>query len=67
MYRVDDIAFDDYYVDSVEMNLETCDVYLRVLFHKEDKRVERRKIYKFETDCNVDINKLIVELEKLIK
>jgi hypothetical protein len=67
MYRVDDIAFDDYNVDSVEMDLNSCDVYLRVLFHKEDKRVERRKTYKFETDCNVDVNKLIVELEKIIK
>jgi hypothetical protein len=67
MYRVDDVAFDEYSVESVEMNLESCDVHLRVLFSKEDKRIERRKSYKFESDCDVDINKLILELEKIIK
>jgi hypothetical protein len=67
MYRVDDIAFDEYSVESVEMNLDSCDVHLRVLFSKEDKRIERRKLYKFESDCNVDINKLILELENIIK
>jgi hypothetical protein len=67
MYRVEDIAFDEYKVESVEMDLESCDVHLRVLFSKEDKRIERRKSFRFETDCNVDVNKLIVELEKIIK
>ena len=67
MYRVDDIAFDEYKVESVEMNLESCDVHLRVLFSKEDKRIERRKTYRFETDCNVDVNKLIEELKNIIK
>ena len=67
MYRVEDIAFDEYHVESVEMNLDTCDVHLRVLFSKEDKRIERRKSYRFETNCDVDVNKLIVELEKIIK
>jgi hypothetical protein len=67
MYRVDDIAFDEYSVESVEMNLKSCEVHLRVLFSKEDKRIERKKLYKFETNCDVDINKLILELEKIIK
>jgi hypothetical protein len=67
MYRIDDVAFDEYYVESVEMNLESCEVHLRVLFSKEDKRIERRKLFKFETDCDVNINKLIVELEEIIK
>ena len=67
MFRVEDIAFDEYKVESVEMDLESCDVHLRVLFSKEDKRVERRKTYKFETDCNVDVNKLIEELKSILK
>ena len=67
MYRVDDIAFDEYKVESVEMDLESCDVHLRVLFSKEDKRVERRKSFRFDTDCNVDVNKLIEELKCIIK
>jgi hypothetical protein len=67
MYRVDDIAFDEYKVQSVEMDLESCDVHVRVLFSKEDKRIERRKSFRFETDCNVDVNKLIEELKSIIK
>jgi len=67
MYRVEDIAFDEYHVESIEMDLESCDVYLRVLFSKEDKRIERRKSFRFETDCNVDVNKLIEELKNIIK
>ena len=67
MYRVDDIAFDEYSVETVELDLKTCDAYLRVLFSKEDKRIERRKTYRFETDCNVDVNKLIEELKSIIK
>jgi hypothetical protein len=66
MYRIEDIAFDEYHVESVEMDLETCDVYLRVLFSKEDKRIQRRKLFKFETDCNVDVNKLIQDLKQMI-
>jgi hypothetical protein len=66
MYRVDDIAFDEYSVETVELDLKTCDAYLRVLFSKEDKRIERRKTYRFETDCNVDVNKLIEELKNII-
>jgi hypothetical protein len=67
MYRIDDIAFDEYSVQSVEMDLQSCDVHLRVLFSKEDKRIERRKSFRFETDCNVDVNKLIEELKSIIK
>jgi hypothetical protein len=66
MYRIEDIAFDEYHVESVEMDLETCDVYLRVLFSKEDKRIQRRKLFRFETDCNVDVNKLIQDLKQMI-
>ena len=66
MYRIEDIAFDDYYVKSVELDLESCDIYLKVIFHKDNNRIERRKTYKFETDCNVDINKLIDDLKTII-
>ena len=57
MYRVNNIAFDEYYVKSVELELESCDLIIKVIFHKEDIKVEKH--YKIETDCNVDISRLI--------
>lgn len=65
MYRIDDIAFDEYYVKSVELELDTCDLIIKVIFHKD--KIEREKHYKIETDCNVDINELIKNLGDIIK
>lgn len=67
MYKIQDIAFDKYYLKSVELELETCDVSLKVVFHKEDKKIEREKIYKISSNCNVEINDIIKELETIIK
>jgi hypothetical protein len=65
MYRIGDIAFDKYYVKSVELELDTCDLIIKVIFHKD--KIEREKHYKIETDCNVDINELIKNLGDIIK
>jgi hypothetical protein len=65
MYRIGDIAFDKYYVKSVELELDTCDLILKVIFHKD--KIEREKHYKIETDCNVDINELIKNLGNILK
>ena len=65
MYRVGDIAFDEYYVKSVELELDTCDLIIKVIFHKD--KIEREKHYKIETDCNVDINELIKNLGEILK
>ena len=65
MYRIGDIAFDEYYVKSVELELESCDLIIKVVFHKEN--IIREKHYKIETDCNVDINKLIDNLSDILK
>jgi hypothetical protein len=53
MYKIQDIAFDKYYLKSVELELESCDVLLKVIFHKDDKKIE--------------INDIIKELETIIK
>lgn len=66
MYKIGDIAFDEYYVKSVELELDTCDLILKVLFHKDGNRIERIKHYRIETDCNVDINKVIENIEQII-
>jgi len=65
MYKVGDIAFDEYYVKSVELELDTCDLTIKVIFHKDN--IEREKHYKVQTDCNVDINELIKNLGDIIK
>ena len=56
MYLVDGIAFDEYYVESVNLNLITCVLILNVVYHKDKKRITRLKEFIFPTDCNVDIN-----------
>ena len=65
MYKVGDIAFDEYYVKSVELELESCDLIIKVVFHKEN--IKREKHYKIKTDCNVDINKLIDKIGDILK
>ena len=65
MYRIGDIAFDEYYVKSVELELDTCELIIKVIFHKD--KIEREKHYKIQTDCNVDINKLIDNLSEILK
>ena len=65
MYKIGDIAFDEYYVKSVELELESCDLTIKVIFHKDN--IEREKHYKIQTDCNVDINKVIDNLSEILK
>lgn len=67
MYKIQDIAFNNYYLKSVELELESCDVLLKVIFHKDDKKIEREKTYRISSDCNVEINDIIKELEVIIK
>jgi len=67
MYNIGGISFGEYYVKSVELELDTCELTLKVIFHKDKKRIEREKHYKIETDCNVDINKLIDNLSEILK
>jgi hypothetical protein len=67
MYNIGGIAFNEYYIKSVELELETCDLTLKVIFHKDKKRIEREKHYTIKTDCNVDINKLIDNLSEILK
>jgi hypothetical protein len=67
MYNIGGIAFNEYYIKSVELELETCDLTIKVIFHKDKKRIEREKHYIIKTDCNVDINELIRNLGNILK
>jgi hypothetical protein len=39
MYRINDIAFDEYKVISVELELDSCDLIMKVRFTKDDDRI----------------------------
>jgi hypothetical protein len=67
MYNIGGISFNEYYIKSVELELDSCDLTLKVIFHKDKKRIEREKHYRIKTDCNVDINELIRNLGNIIK
>ena len=66
MYRINDIAFDEYKVVSVELELDSCDLIMKVKFTKDDDRITKEKSYRFKTNCDVNINKLIEELKDII-
>jgi hypothetical protein len=66
MYRINDIAFDEYKVVSVELELDSCDLIMKVKFTKDDDRITKEKSYRFKTNCDVNINKLIEELKGII-
>ena len=66
MYRINDIAFDEYKVVSVELELDSCDLIMNVKFTKDDDRITKEKSYRFKTNCDVNINKLIEELKGII-
>ena len=66
MYVVDGIAFDEYYVESVTLNLISCVITLNVIYHKDQKRITRLKQFIFPTTCDVDINEYIKKVEILI-
>lgn len=66
MYRINDIAFDEYKVKSVELELETCDLTVKVEFTKDNDRITQEKHYVFNTNCDVNINQIIEELKKII-
>ena len=63
---IDGIEFNEYDVKSIKMDLETCSCEIEVIYHKDKRKVVRKKLYHIQTDCNVDVNKLINELEQII-
>jgi hypothetical protein len=67
MIKIDGIVFDNYKVKSVELELGSCKTTLKVEFRKDNKRITKEKEYHFLTNCDVNINKLIEDLEQIIK
>ena len=65
MYMVDNVAFDGYEIESVNLNLRTCVLTLEVIYHRDNKRVTRTKQITFPTTCDVDINEYINKLKEI--
>ena len=66
MYLIDGISFDEYYVESVNLNLVSCVLTLNVVYNNKQKRIKRLKEFIFPTNCDVDINEYIKKVEILI-
>lgn len=63
---VDGLEYDRYKVESVILHLETCNITLKVVFIKGKNDVVKVKDFTFSTDCDVNINQYIKQLDKQI-
>ncbi len=61
---VDGIEFEEYEVSSVKLILNNCLCEIEVIFHKDKRRLIRKKIYTIQTNCDVNINEEIKKLEE---
>lgn len=64
MILVDGVYFETYQVKRVSLDLDTCKVYLDCEFSSKDKI--RKKQFVRDSNCDVNINKLIEELDRII-
>lgn len=63
---IDGLEYDRYKVESVILHLETCNITLKVVFIKGKNDVVKVKDYVFSTDCDVNINQYIKDLDRQI-
>lgn len=63
---VDGIEYDKYEVESVTLALKTCKLTLKLIFIKGKNEVVTTREYTFETDCDININQYIKDLDKQI-
>lgn len=63
---IDGLEYDRYKVESVILHLETCNITLKVVFIKGKNDVVKVKDFTFSTDCDVNINQYIKQLDKQI-
>lgn len=63
---IDGCEYDLYKVKSVTLELDTCVMSIKVIFIKGKNEVIKVKDYTFKTDCDVDINQYIKNLDKQI-
>lgn len=61
---VDGIDFEEFTIQRICMDLETCLITFKVIFHKDKKRIVRIKEFTYETNCQVEVNEKIKQLEQ---
>jgi hypothetical protein len=61
---VDGTEFDEFKIKTITMDLDTCSITFKVIFHKDKQRVTRVKEFTYESECYVDVNKKIKQLEQ---
>jgi hypothetical protein len=66
MFNIDGTSFEEYKVKSIEMDLDTCKITFKVIFHADKMKKIRIKEYSFDTSCDVNVNIYMEELNKLI-
>ena len=66
MYKIEGVAFEDYSIESVKLNLITCVLTVNVIYHKDRKRITKLQEFEFPTTCNVDINEYTKKVEQII-
>lgn len=60
--NVDGIDFTEWDVEYVKLDLRTCKCIVKVIYHKEKKRVIRKKYHTIDTNCDVNINEVLKSL-----
>jgi hypothetical protein len=65
MIQIDGVYFENYKIKKVCMDLDTCKVYIDCEFYSKDKI--RKKEFVRNSDCDVNIDKIIEDLEQIIK
>lgn len=66
MYLIEGVAFNEYEIESVKLNLITCVLTVNVIYHKDKKRIKKLQEFEFPTTCNVDINEYTKKVEEII-
>ena len=61
---IDGIDFDEFKIQTITMDLDSCSITFKVIFHKDKKRITRVKEYLYESECYVDVNEKIKKLEE---
>jgi hypothetical protein len=61
---IDGVYFDSYKVKKVEMDLDTCKITFKCEFYGQNK--VRIKEFTMNSNCDVNINQYINELDKII-
>ena len=61
---IDGIDFEDFKIKTITMDLDSCSITFKVIFHKDRQRITRVKEFTYESECYVDVNEKIKKLEQ---